>query len=94
MSELLQFIIVVAFGAFCFGCGVLTAFIVTRNKRTDDTSSVGVGIGSPGIASSPLDVCNAAHHKRSKPSKPNLAHGWLTSGIATRDTRPTGISIA
>jgi hypothetical protein len=32
MSELLQFIIAVAFGAFCFGCGVLTAFIVTRSK--------------------------------------------------------------
>ena len=30
MSELLQFIIVVAFGAFCFGCGYLTAFIVAR----------------------------------------------------------------
>jgi hypothetical protein len=32
MSELLQFIIVVAFGAFCFGRGYLTAFIVTRNQ--------------------------------------------------------------
>ena len=29
---LLQVIIVVAFGAFCFGCGYLTAFIVTRNR--------------------------------------------------------------
>jgi hypothetical protein len=29
---LLQLIIVVAAGAVCFGCGVLTAFIVTRNK--------------------------------------------------------------
>ena len=29
---LLQLIIVAAAGAFCFGCGVLTAFIVTRNK--------------------------------------------------------------
>jgi heme/copper-type cytochrome/quinol oxidase subunit 1 len=29
---LLQLIIVVAAGAFCFGCGFLTAFIVTRNK--------------------------------------------------------------
>ena len=29
MSQLLlQFIIVAAFGAFCFGCGYLTAFIV------------------------------------------------------------------
>ena len=32
MSELLQFIIVIAFGGLCFGCGYLTAFIVTRNK--------------------------------------------------------------
>jgi hypothetical protein len=31
-DELLQFIIVVAFGALCFGCGYLIAFIVTRNK--------------------------------------------------------------
>jgi hypothetical protein len=31
MSELLQFMIVAAFGALCFGCGYLTAFIVTRN---------------------------------------------------------------
>jgi len=30
MSELLQFIIVVGFGALCFGCGFLTSFIVTR----------------------------------------------------------------
>jgi hypothetical protein len=33
MSQLLlQALIVVAFSAFCFGCGYLTAFIVTRNK--------------------------------------------------------------
>src|SRR5215470_11112487 len=33
MSQLgLQIIIVVAFGALCFGCGCLTAFIVTRNQ--------------------------------------------------------------
>jgi hypothetical protein len=30
MSEPLQFIIVVAFGALCFGCGFLTSLIVTR----------------------------------------------------------------
>src|ERR1700746_3086391 len=28
---LLQVLIVVAFGAFCFGCGYLTSFILTRN---------------------------------------------------------------
>jgi hypothetical protein len=32
ISEQLQFIIVVAFGALCFGCGYLVAFIVTRTK--------------------------------------------------------------
>ena len=37
MSNLpLQVIVVVAFGAFCFGCGALTAFIVTRNKWRAD----------------------------------------------------------
>jgi hypothetical protein len=35
-DELLQFIIVVAFGAVCFGCGYLIAFIVTRNKYRDE----------------------------------------------------------
>jgi hypothetical protein len=34
--ELLQFIIVVAFGVACFGCGYLTAFIVTRNRFRDE----------------------------------------------------------
>jgi hypothetical protein len=29
MSEPLQFIIVVGFGALCFGCGFLTSLIVT-----------------------------------------------------------------
>jgi hypothetical protein len=42
MSELLQFIIVVAFGALCFGCGYLTAFIVTRNKFRDEMIKRGV----------------------------------------------------
>jgi hypothetical protein len=37
MSELLlQVLIVVAFGAFCFGCGYLSAFIVTRNQWRDE----------------------------------------------------------
>jgi len=36
MSELVQFIIIVAaFGGLCFGCGYLIAFIVTRNKWRD-----------------------------------------------------------
>jgi hypothetical protein len=42
MSELLQFIIVIAFGAFCFGCGYLTAFIVIRNKWRDEMIKRGV----------------------------------------------------
>jgi len=32
MSERLQFIIMAGFALLCFGCGYLTAFIVTRNK--------------------------------------------------------------
>jgi hypothetical protein len=42
MSERLQFIIFMAFGAFCFGSGVLTAFIVTRNKWRDEMIKRGV----------------------------------------------------
>ena len=37
MNQLaLQVLIVVAFGTFCFGCGYLTAFIVTRNQWRDE----------------------------------------------------------
>ena len=39
---LLQFGIVVAFGAFCFGCGYFIAFIVTRNKWRDEMIKRGV----------------------------------------------------
>ena len=38
----LQFIIVMAFGAFCFGGGYLTAFIVTRNQWRDEVIKRGV----------------------------------------------------
>jgi hypothetical protein len=40
---LLQVIIVVAFGALCFGGGYLTAFIVTRNRWRDDMIKRGHG---------------------------------------------------
>ena len=33
---------VVAFGALCFGCGCLIAFIVTRNKYRDEMIKRGV----------------------------------------------------
>jgi hypothetical protein len=43
MSQLLlQVVIVVAFAAFCFGCGYLTAFIVTRNQWRDEMIKRGV----------------------------------------------------
>jgi hypothetical protein len=42
MSELSQFVIVAAFGALCFGCGYLIAFIVTRNKWRDEMIKRGV----------------------------------------------------
>jgi hypothetical protein len=35
-DQLLQFGLVAAFGALCFGCGCLTAFIVTRNQWRGD----------------------------------------------------------
>ena len=41
-EQLLQFGIVVAFGAFCFGCGYLTAFIVSRNQWRDEMIKRGV----------------------------------------------------
>jgi hypothetical protein len=37
MSQLLlQVLIVVGFGALCFGCGYLTAFFVARNRWRDE----------------------------------------------------------
>jgi hypothetical protein len=42
MSEQLQFIIVVALGGLCFGCGYLVAFIVTRNKWREEMIRRGV----------------------------------------------------
>ncbi len=43
MSQLLlQVIIVVAFGAFCSGCGYLTGVIVTREKGRDEMIKCGV----------------------------------------------------
>jgi hypothetical protein len=40
-NELLQFIIVIAFGGLCFGCGYLVAFIVS-NKWRDEMIRRGV----------------------------------------------------
>ena len=43
MSEpLLEFIIVFALGALCFGCGYLTALIVTRTKFRNEMIKRGV----------------------------------------------------
>jgi hypothetical protein len=44
---LLQFGIVVAFGAFCFGSGYFIAFIVTRNKWRDEMIKRGVARYNP-----------------------------------------------
>jgi hypothetical protein len=41
-DEVLQLIIVVGFGALCFGCGCLTAFIVTRTKFRNEMIKRGV----------------------------------------------------
>jgi hypothetical protein len=42
MGELLQFLIVAAFGGLCLGCGYLIAFLVTRNKWRDEMIRRGV----------------------------------------------------
>ena len=41
-EQLLQFGIVVAFGAFCFGCGYFIAFIVARKRWRDEMIKRGV----------------------------------------------------
>ena len=49
MSERLLFIIMAAFALLCFGCGYLTAFVVTRNKWRDETIErrIAPTIGTP-----------------------------------------------
>ena len=42
MSEISQFMIVAGFGAICFGCGYLIAFIVLRNQWRDEMIKRGV----------------------------------------------------
>jgi len=42
MSEISQFMIVAGFGAICFGCGYLIAFIVLRNQWRDLTDRLGL----------------------------------------------------
>ena len=42
MSEQFQFIIVMGFGALCFGCGFLTSFIVTRKHWHGETIKRGM----------------------------------------------------
>ena len=41
-EQLLQFGIVVAFGALCFGCGYFIAFIVARSRWRDEMIKRGV----------------------------------------------------
>ncbi len=41
-EQLLQFGIVIAFGALCFGCGCAAAFIVTRNRFRKETIDRGL----------------------------------------------------
>ena len=67
MSERLQFIIFMAFGAFCFGSGVLTAFIVTRNKWRDEMIKRGMG----GTAERTRDVESAVRRSGSRRTSPS-----------------------
>jgi len=41
-EQLQQYVIVVAFGALCFACGYLIAYIVARNKWRDEMIRRGV----------------------------------------------------
>ena len=41
-DQLIQFGVVAAFGALCFGCGCITAFIVTRNQWRGEMIKRGV----------------------------------------------------
>jgi hypothetical protein len=42
LSQFSQFMIVGGFGAICFGCGYLIAFIVVRNQWRDEMIKRGV----------------------------------------------------
>jgi hypothetical protein len=42
-EQLMQFGVMGAFGALCFGCGYLVAFIVTRNRFRNEAVKRGVG---------------------------------------------------
>jgi hypothetical protein len=69
MSQLLpQVIIVVAFGAICFGCGYLTAFIVTRNQWRDEMITC---VNLKTIST--LKVCLICHSDRIKQAANLLA---------------------
>ena len=82
MNQLaLQVLIVMAFGALCFGCGYLTAFIVTRNKWRDETMRRG-GILADwqtgmGRATATIEVieCHPAASRHPGLSKNSREHG-------------------
>jgi hypothetical protein len=102
MSQLLlQVVIVVALGAFCFGCGYLTAFIVTRNQWRDEMIKRGVARynwqtgkwqwGEP-LKESNIE-CPSADNRR--PSPRITRGGGLCAGLNNwLAIRPNGVTVA
>jgi predicted permease len=78
MSEQSQFIIVVAFGALCFGCGCLTAFIVTRNKWRDEMIKRGAGA----TISRPANGSGGSHRRNRRRGRCNDPKRRIAVNIA------------
>jgi len=75
---LLQIVIVVAFGAFCFGCGYLAAFILTRNHWRDEMIKRGVARCT--WQSGKWELGGAAERRK----EIELSGQWLPKSIVSR----------
>ena len=82
MGEGLQFIIVVGFGALCFGCGYLTAFIVTRNKWRDEM--IKRGVARYNLADRQMGMGRAAERFEILNARPPLPAAMVSRGIGLR----------
>jgi hypothetical protein len=96
MSELLQFVIVIAFGALCFGCGYLTPFVATRNKWRDEMIKRGVARyncsranGNGESRRKILDIeCPPAAHRRPGRSDIDVEKSKAARRVTTRAALP------
>jgi hypothetical protein len=93
---LLQIVIVVAFGAVCFGCGYLTAFIITRNHWRDEMISAvsPVTTGRPANGNGESRKRNRRRGKCNDPKRAGLPHqhrqlGDIRSHLSPADVRFT-----